>query len=180
MVRTILIWGLIGGLVVAGLMQLSFILVPDHQSPVRLWLGYLTMLVALLAVVLGVKQYRDQVGGGVISFRGGLLIGLGITVIAAAIYSAAWEVYLAVTGIDFVGDYYGARIATAQAEHASASQIAALQSEQAWFAGIYRVPPLRFLVTMAEMLPVGLAAAIITAFAMRFRGFLPAKQPIAA
>ncbi|MBX7248475.1 MAG: DUF4199 domain-containing protein [Caulobacteraceae bacterium] len=88
MLRTILIWGLIGGAIVAVLMQLALIAIPEHNDA-SLVLGYATMLIALSTVVLGVKQYRDQVGGGVITFWRGLVIGLGIALLAAVIYAAA-------------------------------------------------------------------------------------------
>lgn len=178
--RTILIWGLIGGVIVAVLMQLSLMIVNDHTNPAALWLGYLTMLVALSTIPIGIKQYRDQTGGGVISFLRGLAIGLGIAVVAAVIYSAAWEVYLAVSGKDFIGEYSAAMIAKAEAEHAGAAKLAELRAQAAEWRAIYDNPFLRFGMTMVEMLPVGVVVAIVSAFLMRFSAFLPAKAPIAA
>ena len=96
--RTILIWGLVGGVIVAVLMQLSLLIVNDHMNPMAMWLGYLTMLVAMSTIAIGIKQYRDQTGGGVITFWRGLAIGLGIAIVAAVIYAAAWEAYLAISG----------------------------------------------------------------------------------
>jgi hypothetical protein len=178
--RTILIWGLIGGVIVAVLMQLSLLIVNDHTNPAAMWLGYLTMLVALSTIVVGIKQYRDQAGGGVISFWRGLVIGLGIAVISAVIYAGAWEAYLAISGKDFIGEYNAAMIAKAQADHASAADLAAIRAQAAEFEAIYANPLMRFGMTMAEMLPVGVVVALLAAFALRFRGFLPAKQPIGA
>jgi hypothetical protein len=180
MVRTILIWGLVGGVIVAGLMQLSLLIVNDHMDPMAMWLGYLTMLIAMSTILLGVKQYRDQAGGGVISFWRGLVIGLGIALIAAVIYSAAWELYLAISGKDFIGEYNAAMIAKAQADHVSAAEMARIQAQAAEFQAIYDNPLLRFPMTMVEMLPVGVVVALVSAFALRFPGFLPAKDPIGA
>lgn len=177
MLRTILIWGLIGGVIVAGLMQLALIAIPEHNDA-SMWLGYLTMLIALSTIVLGIKQYRDQTGGGVISFWRGLAIGLGIAVVAAVIYAAAWEAYLAISGKDFIGEYNASMIARAQAEHASAEKLAAIRAQAAEFEAIYANPLMRFAMTMAEMLPVGVVVALLAAFALRFPGFLPAKDPI--
>ena len=178
MVRTILIWGLVGGVIVAGLMQLSMLVIGDHQNPMAMWLGYLSMLIALSTIGLGIKQYRDQTGGGVISFWRGLAIGLGIAVIAAVIYAAAWEAYLAISGKDFIGEYTASMIAKAEAEHVSAEKLAAIRAQGEEFKAIYANPPLRFGMTMAEMLPVGVVVALLAAFALRFPGFLPAKDPI--
>lgn len=178
--RIILIWGLVGGVIVAGLMQLSLLIVNDHMNPLAMWLGYLTMLIALSTIAVGIKQYRDQTGGGVITFWRGLVIGLGIAVIAAVIYAAAWEAYLAISGKDFIGEYNAAMIAKAQAEHASAEQLAAIEAQAAQYQAIYDNPLLRFAMTMVEMLPVGVVVALVAAILFRNPKFLPAKDPIAA
>lgn len=178
--RTILIWGLIGGVIVAGLMQLSMLAVQDHMAPASMWLGYLSMLIALSTVSLGIKQYRDQTGGGVITFWRGLVIGLGIAVLAAIIYAAAWEAYLAISGKDFIGEYNAAMIAKAEAEHASAEKLAAVRAQAAQFQAIYDNPLLRFPMTMVEMLPVGVVVALVSAALFRNPRFLPARAPIAA
>ena len=180
MVRTILIWGLVGGVIVAGLMQLSMLVIGDHQNPMAMWLGYLSMLIALSTIGLGIKQYRDQTGGGVITFWRGLAIGLGIAVIAAVIYAAAWEAYLAISGKDFIGEYNAAMIAKAEAEHASAEKLAAVRAQAAQFQAIYDNPLLRFPMTMVEMLPVGVVVALVSAALFRNPRFLPAKEPIGA
>ena len=178
MVRTILIWGLVGGVIVAGLMQLSMLVIDDHQNPMAMWLGYLSMLIALSTIGLGIKQYRDQTGGGVITFWRGLAIGLGIAVIAAVIYAAAWEAYLAISGKDFIGEYNAGMIAKAEAEHASAAKMAEIRAQAAQFRAIYDNPLLRFPMTMVEMLPVGVVVAFISAILFRNPRFLPARERI--
>ena len=180
MVRTILIWGLVGGFIVAVLMQLSLLIVDDHMNPMAMWLGYLTMLIALSTIALGVKQYRDQTGGGVITFWRGLVIGMGIAVVAAVIYAAAWEAYLAISGKDFIGEYNAAMIAKAQADNASAERLAEIRAQAAQFQAIYDNPFLRFGMTMVEMLPVGVVVALVAAALFRNPRFLPARDPIAA
>ena len=50
--------------------------------------GYVTMLVALSAVFVAIKRYRDTELGGVIGFWPALGLGLGISVIAGIIYVA--------------------------------------------------------------------------------------------
>lgn len=176
--RTILIWGLVGGVIVAGLMQLSMLIINDHQNPMAMWLGYLSMLIALSTIGLGIKQYRDQTGGGVITFWRGLVIGLGIAIIAAVIYAAAWEAYLAISGKDFIGEYNAGMIAKAEAENASAARMAEIRAQAAQFQAIYDNPFARFAMTMVEMLPVGVVVALVSAILFRNPRFLPAKDPI--
>src|ERR1700712_987588 len=102
MMRSIFAYGLISGLIVAcGIIATILLpgLIPPHSS---LWLGYLIMLVGLSSILVGVKQYRDQRLGGVIRFLPAFGLGLGIAVVAGAIYVAMWETYLAVTHYTFM------------------------------------------------------------------------------
>ena len=105
MTRIILTHGLISGVVII-LGMISTIMIADQRgghSPV--WLGYLIMLVALSAILVGVKQHRDQALGGVIKFRTALLMGLGIAMLASLAYVTIWEVYLAITDYAFMPEY---------------------------------------------------------------------------
>ena len=67
--------------------------------------GYLTMIVALTAVFLGIKRYRDKALGGVIRFVPALLVGLGISAVASIFYVIGWEISLAYSGFDFAASY---------------------------------------------------------------------------
>ena len=55
--------------------------------------GYLTMLVALSMIFIGIKRYRDQELGGVIRFLPALAMGLAIAMIAGIMYTLVWELY---------------------------------------------------------------------------------------
>src|ERR1700691_4827875 len=112
MTRAIFIYGLIAGvLAVFGI--IGTILLPAgnplHES---LWVGYLIMLVALSAILVGVKQYRDEVQGGVIGFGKAFLIGLGIAAVAGLAYALVWEAYLALTHYGFTQPYINETLAT--------------------------------------------------------------------
>jgi hypothetical protein len=62
--------GIIAGLIVGIPMLAYFLSVPADGtlSPHMMVLTYIVMLVALSMVFVGIKQYRDQVLGGVIKF----------------------------------------------------------------------------------------------------------------
>ena len=68
-------------------------------------LTYLVMIVALTAVFLGVKAYRDKVLGGVIRFLPALGVGLGISAVACILYVIAWEISMAYSSFDFITFY---------------------------------------------------------------------------
>ena len=87
MISYILRYGIVSGLIVATPMVWRMLAAKPGatEEPVSgMLLGYLTMIVALTAVFLGVKAYRDKVLGGVIRFLPALGLGLGISAVASA------------------------------------------------------------------------------------------------
>src|SRR4051812_26538833 len=92
MLRNILTFGLIGGLIAGAALSFSTIYM-QHHTP-ESWsmvIGYLTMLVALSTVFVALKRQRDIDQGGVIKFWPALAMGLGISFVASVIYVIAWE-----------------------------------------------------------------------------------------
>ena len=164
MLRNILVYGLVAGLVVAIPMNLMMIFMKDH--PPLAWgmvFGYVTMLVALSAVFIGIKRYRDMELGGVIRFWPALGLGLGISVVAGILYALAWELSLALTHMDFAAAYANTLIAEKKAAGASAEAIAQLTAEMDAFKVQYANPLFRMPMTFAEIFPVGVLVSLISA-----------------
>lgn len=173
MLRIILTYGLISGVVIIlGIMATMFLGNSQHNST-SLWLGYLIMLVALSSILIGVKQYRDQYQGGVIKFLTGLQVGLGIAVVAALAYVIIWEAYLAITHYAFVNDYAETILSAKRAEGGAAYAEAQKQVEE--FRKLYANPLMRMGWTFIEIFPVGLVVAVVSAILVRFPKFLPAR-----
>src|SRR5688572_20581669 len=100
MTALILRYGTIGGLIV-GIPMVWFMLTVDAgQELMGMAPTYLVMLVALTAVFLGVKKYRDQMRGGAIRFLPAFGVGLAISTVACLFYVAAWEISLAYSEFD--------------------------------------------------------------------------------
>jgi hypothetical protein len=103
MLRIILIYGVVGGLIVAVPMAVGMLLATEGSIPDNAALyGYLSMLLAFTMVFVGIKHYRDKVLGGVIGFAPALGVGLGISAVASLFWVVGWEITLA-TGFDFGG-----------------------------------------------------------------------------
>jgi hypothetical protein len=176
MLQSILKYGLIAGLVVGIPLSAITILFSGHlMGPLGMAIGYLTMLIALTAVFVGVKRHRDAERGGVIRFWPAFGMGLGISVIAGIIYVIAWESALAVTGADFIGAYADAAIADRRAAGASAQEIAKLTAEMRTFAVQYANPLIRLPITFSEIFPVGILVSLVTAALLRNPRFMPAR-----
>jgi polyferredoxin len=171
MTRIILTYGLISGLVII----LSSLAVIVAHGDGNVWLGYLTMLVALSSILVGVKQHRDQALGGVIRFWPAFGLGLGIAVVASLIYVAVWEIYLAATHYTFMDKYADAMLAAKRAAGvtgaAYARAVAAADDMRRNYAKpLYRLPE-----TFLEIFPVGLLIALVSAALLRNPKILPAR-----
>ncbi len=134
------------------------------------------MLVALSAILVGVKQYRDQTLGGAIRFRTALGMGLGIAVIASIAYVVAWEIYLASTHYAFMAHYTAAILEKKRAAGVTGAEYAKAVAQMDAMKTMYANPLYRFAETFSEIFPVGLLIALISAALLRNPRFLPARS----
>ena len=179
MARIILTYGLISGTVII-LGMIATIVFNQGAPHSNVWLGYLIMLVALSAILVGVKQHRDQNRGGVIRFWPAFLVGLGIAAAAGVAYVIIWEVYLAMTDYSFMDQYVAA---TLEAKRAAGVSGAAYEKAAADLEGMrvaYGNPLYRVPMTLVEIMPVGILVALVSAALLRNPRFLPAKGRAAA
>jgi hypothetical protein len=139
-----------------------------------LWFGYLVMLAALTMIFVGVKRYRDVECGGVIRFGRAFGLGLGIAIVAGLIYVIGWELYTALTGWNFMADYTASMLEQMRAEGASPAAIQAKQAEMRDMAEMYANPLYRMPMVFAEIFPVGLLIALVSAALLRNPRLLPA------
>ena len=171
MLRTILICGVLAGLIVA--IPMFTLLATTHQG--SLLTGYALMILGLSMVFVGVKSYRDKVKGGVIKFLPAFLLGLGVSVVASLVYVVGWEFTLALTNYTFAADYADAALETARAKGASAAELEAMQAQYAEFERMYANPLFRVSTSFIEIFPVGLIISLIAAALLRNPRFLPAR-----
>jgi len=177
MARIILIFGAISGVITILGILATFLLPNAHGS---VWLGYLIMLVALSAILVGVRQYRDQELGGVIRFWPALGVGLGIALVATLAYVLIWEVYMAITHYTFMDNYVASQLAAKKAAGVTGAAYDAFARQMEAMKVQYRNPLFRMLYAAIEIAPVGFVVALVSAALLRFPRFLPAKQRVAA
>jgi hypothetical protein len=177
MLRIILIYGVIGGLIVGVPMAVSTVTLTPETVPENAALyGYLSMLLAFTMVFVGIKHYRDKVLGGVIRFLPALGVGLGISAVASLFWVVGWEITLA-SGFDFGSAYTDSVVAAASARGAHPAELDALRAEAAEFLALYANPLFRLAVTFVEMFPIGVLISLISAALLRNSRFLPARAP---
>jgi hypothetical protein len=177
MLKLILRYGIIAGVIVAAPMLWAMLTATKDEAHLGgMLVGYLTMLVALTAVFLGVKRYRDVAKGGVIRFLPALGVGLGISFVASVIYTLSWEISIAFSQFDFTAWWQHQMIDSARARGATAAELARVTKEAQDFAAMYANPVWRMSMTFAEMFPVGLLVSLITAAVLRNPRVLPARD----
>lgn len=177
MTRIVLIYGAIAGLIVAVPMVVLMLVLAEQTAPDNgAFYGYLTMIVALTAVFVGVKQYRDKVHGGVVGFAPALMVGLGISVVASLIYTVGWEISLAASGFDFGKAYSRTAIEAARAAGAPEAEIQRVAQQAAAFARMYANPLYRLPITFVEIFPIGVVISLISAALLRNSRFLAARR----
>jgi len=174
--RIIAVYGVISGTIVIIGMFISITFVADHGT-MGMIAGYLSMLVALLFVFMGVKRYRDFNLGGVITFWKAFGVGLGIGLVASLFYILGWEVYMWRTGGTFMTEYIAKSVQDMRAAGKSAAEIAKFSTEMGAMAEQYKNPLFRMALTLTEILPVALLVALVSAALLRKSSFLPATQP---
>ena len=176
MTRLISLYGAVAGFVIV----IPMIWVTLRMEPGALpengqLYGYLTMIIALTAVFLGVKQYRDKVLGGVVKFGPALLVGLGISAVASVVYVVGWEIALAWSGVDFADTYAKAMIDAARAKGLAPAELQKAIEDAESFAKMYRNPLYRMPITFIEMFPVGALISLLAAALLRNPRVLPAR-----
>ncbi|MDG6347789.1 DUF4199 domain-containing protein [Luteimonas sp. 8-5] len=177
MLNTILKYGAIAGVVVAGFMFATFLGFDGiPPMPWSMVIGYATMLIALIAVFVGIKRHRDVDLGGVIGFWPAFGVGLGISFIAGVFYVVAWEAVQAMTRMDFATVYSDAMVENARAQGASAEALAKMRVEMDAFKVQYADPLFRLPMTFAEIFPVGVLVSLVSAALLRNPRFLAVRR----
>ena len=161
--KIVLTFGLIAGAILSGMMLL---ILPFHDRigfDKGLFIGYTTMVLAFLMIFAGVKSYRDNIGGGTVSFGRGLAIGLLITAVGSVCYVATWQfVYYRITP-DYLEKYSAYAVAKERESGASDAQVLAKAKELKEFEESYKNPLVNIAYTLLEPLPVGIVLSLVAA-----------------
>ncbi len=178
MKKIVITYGIIAGLITGGLMLATMPLFVNGTVKMEngLWIGYTGMVIALSLVFFGVKSFRDYHAGGKITFGKGLLIGLGITLIASLFYVIAWEITFSRSGDWFMHEWSTGELD--KLKSGGATEVELKLAKQKWdeFGQLYQNPLIRFGMTLMEIFPVGVIISLLSAALLRKKEFLPANN----
>lgn len=168
MFRSVLLLGLIAGLIVAAL-TLLVTTVGDPTQPTLFPLAtkYVTIAVVLLSCLFGIKRVRDRMPERTISLPQGIVVGFGIVALASLIYCISWEVYYYSTDYQFAREVSQNLIQRAQLEGATAVEIAELLERNGKIVEAFANPFLRISMTFLQMFVIGAVVSIVGAMLIR-------------
>lgn len=176
MLKKILSFGVAAGLL-AGVPLFALLILNRGAPPEHgMLIGYTIMLVALSLVFVAIKRRRDDELGGVIRFWPAFALGLAISLVAGVVYAAAWEVTLAVTKLDFGTEWAKMYLAQNKAKGLPEAELAKLAAEMDHFKVMYANPLYRFVMTLGEIVPVGLLVSLVSAALLRNPRFMASKR----
>jgi len=139
------------------------------------WLGYISMVIALSTIFIGIKSYRDKELNGIISFGGAFKTGLLITLVASVIYVCGWMIYSHYIMPDFMDKYseYSIEQLRNSGESEKAIQIKIAEMDE--FKEMYKNPFIKIAFTFLEIFPVGLLISLIAAAFLKKKDLAPVK-----
>ena len=167
MKKTVLTFGLIGGAVMAAMMFATLPFIDRIGFDRGEIVGYTTMILAFLLVFFGVRSYRENVGGGHITFGRAFAVGILITLVVCLCYVVAWEILYFKFMPDFADKYANYMVEKVKATGASQQVIDAKLEEMKSFKTMYDNPFINSAITFVEPFPVGLIVTLISAAFLR-------------
>ena len=168
MKKTILTYGIIGGIIVSAMMWLT-LGSGSHDFDNGMWIGYTTMVIALSTIFFAVKGYRDKHLDGSITFGKAFLMGVYITLVVSTLYVASWLVLSATSKHDFMTEYYAYEQAKLESSDMPAAEVEVHLQEMREFGEMYKNPIVKVGFTYMEILPVGLLISLFCAAILRRR-----------
>ena len=179
MKKTVLVFGLIGGVVISALMLGTVPFATKIGFDKSEFVGYTTMVLSFLMVFFGIRSYRENIGGGTISFGRAFAVGALITLITSVCYVLTWEIMYFKLLPGFANDYANYMVEKLRTSGASQQAIDAQLQQMKQFKEMLDNPLINAAITFVEPLPVGLVITLISSLVLRKKGTgpSPSKEP---
>lgn len=171
MKKIIIRYGIIAGAIVSVLMLLSLPLMNNlnkENEGISMLVGYVSMILSISTIFIAIKTFRDKYNEGKIKFGKAFLIGLYITLIAAAIYALVFVIADALSGEAFVESYRNMQLDKINSDttiNLDQKHVEITKMEEQM--EMYRNPIVKFFFTMLEYFPVGLGASLLAALILK-------------
>ena len=166
MKSTIYRYGIYATLTIVGLGWGAFFLLKNTELSLQVVAGYLSMLLAMIFVFLGIRHFRNRVNDGYLSFGQGLKIGVLIVLIPAVAFGLFDILYTEVLNPTWKEDYYSKYIENLRKSVAADKLDAAIkkaEKEKEMFSN----PGFQFLLMGGTVFIIGFIVTIISSLTLR-------------
>lgn len=168
MKKNVFVYGLIAGICITIFMSFSIAYCYAKNSfEGSMLLGYTAMLLSFSLIFVGVKKYRDQQQGGVISFKKALVMALYMALIASTLYVLGWMIAYYAFFPDFMEKLAAYQLSPEKTSQMTANQINGIRQQMETFKQWYASPLGVAGATYMEIFPVGLLVSLITAVILK-------------
>jgi F0F1-type ATP synthase assembly protein I len=154
--------GIFGGIIVS-IVMISMTLYmkanPEHEP--NAIIGFSSMLLAFIFVILGIKKKRET-NSGVITFSKAFLTGLSISLVISTIYVIVWLIVYYNFFPNFMEQYSEMVLKNTNPE-----ELVAKTSEMNQMKEWYKNPIMIILLTLMEILPIGIIVSLIGALILK-------------
>jgi hypothetical protein len=176
MKKNVLVFGLISGALMALFMFTTMPFIDKIGLDRGYIVGYTGIVLAFMLVFFGIRSYRENVGGGTITFGRAFVVGILIAVISSICYVIAWQILFYGFMPDFFDKFAAHEIAKARASGATPEKIQATIQEMEQVKQLGSKPLLHAAFTFLEPFPVGLIITIISAAILRKKRVVSSVQ----
>ena len=143
-----------------------FLIMPSASYGASEIAGYLTMLISMVFVFLGIRHYRNHVNNGSLRFGEGLKVGVLIVLVPAVFFGLFDILYTEVINPSWKEDYYNhymEQLKSSTAPEKLDAELKKLESQKELFSS----PVMQFLLMAGTVFVIGFIVAIISALTLR-------------
>ena len=168
--KTVLLFGLTAGAISVGIMLMTVRYINTADFGKSDILGYTSIALSALLVFFGIRSYRENAGGGKLTFGRGFSVGVLISLVSALCYVAAFQILYFKVMPGLGAQYAACMVERAKASGGSAQEVEKAIREAAQFKEMFDRPVLNAALTFAESFPVGFAVSLLSAAVLRKKG----------
>jgi hypothetical protein len=168
--KIVITYGVISGIIAIGLMMITMtVVMKSGDFDKGIIYGYAGIILSFVLVFFGIRAYRDQIGGGHITFGRAFGVGILIALISSLFYVVTWLLVNQSMFPDFADRYGDWQINKMTEAGKSAEEISKAQAEMDHYKEMVKNPVMHALITFTEPFPVGFLITLISSFILRRR-----------
>lgn len=160
-------WGLFPGIGMVLFFYFSLTFGKNFSYELQEVFGYAGMILSLIFVYFGIRQYRDKVNGGKLSFGKGLQVGMLIVLIPALMFGLFDVSYSTIINPGFWDEFCTAQLAKMKMSMSAEKYEEMAKQVKAQSAMFKNAPFLQFLVMFLTVAAVGLIITVISALILK-------------